>query len=109
MNYMILDSAGNAVEAFDTEREARAALIAFVREDAEAGQHLAILAFDEEGEAFGEPVTVGDLIPELAMHVTLVGSWWMLNPLTFVARWSGTPLREQWETTSGDGRPVPAH
>ena len=86
MDFMIFDSAGNAVEAFGRDQVAAAkALVAMVREDPDASRHLAILAFDEHGEAVGEPVTIADILPEMASTVMLVGAWSHRNALTFVS------------------------
>src|SRR3954447_8134588 len=97
MSYMILDSAGDAVDAFDTEAEARTALLAMVREDPTVARHLAILAFDGQGEAFGEPLTVADILPELATVACMDGEWTQRNALTFVSV----------QPVGGDSRPRP--
>jgi hypothetical protein len=76
MDFMILDSAGNAVEAFESERDAIKALLGIADEDRRAAQHLAILAFDSDGDAIGEPLTVADVRPEAASTLVMVGNIW---------------------------------
>jgi hypothetical protein len=60
MYYVMFDSTGNLVEAFDTEEEARAALDRIVHEDPEAADHVAILTYDAGGDPVGEAITVAD-------------------------------------------------
>jgi len=96
MSFMIFDSAGNAVDAFDDERQAVVALLSMVREDYDVIRHLAILAFDSAGEAVGEPVTVANLLPELATTLHLKGEGWIeTSRLTFRSS-SVTTGRREW-------------
>ena len=89
MDFMCFDSAGNAVESFDSEQAAASALIEMASHDLTAAQHLAILAFDEEGEAVGDPLTVADLRPDFATTLTLSGNYWVETPrsLTILEHW----------------------
>lgn len=58
MYFVILDSTGNLVESFDSEREARATLEQIVRDEPEAAEHLAILTYDEHGKPVGDAIAV---------------------------------------------------
>jgi hypothetical protein len=98
---MIFDSAGNAVEAFDTDRDAMRALLLMVREDRDAARHLAILTFDSDGEAVGDPITVADLMPEMATEVILTGAWSRHNRLTFISRGEVGAAAPQRTLTTG--------
>lgn len=49
MTYDIFDSTGNLVESFDDEALARAALAKFVRDEPDAAEHVALIAFDDSG------------------------------------------------------------
>jgi len=75
MNFMIFDNAGNAVESFDSERAACKALVELAIAEPAAARHLALLVFDAEGEAVGEPLTVADLRPEAATEIVLAGEF----------------------------------
>ena len=114
MDFMIFDSAGNAVEAFTDEQVAIKALRSLVLEDPEASRHLALLAFDEEGNAVGEAVVAADVAPESATRLSLANpaQWYQPNWASFVARaaqWRtdtaysnrGAPVRSQRVATSG--------
>jgi len=88
MDFMIIDSAGNAVEAYDSEQEAVDALLSMAAEDNRVAAHLAVLAFDDQGEAIGEPVTVADTRPDMATTLTMSGdSWIFRESLTVLATW----------------------
>jgi hypothetical protein len=63
MDYLILDSAGNAVASFEDEVAARATIHAIVAVEPEAAQHLALLAYDEDGQPVGEAVSAMDVPP----------------------------------------------
>lgn len=89
MDFMILDSAGNAVEAFATEHEAVSALAAMAENEPKVAQHLAVLAFDDAGEAVGEPLTVADVRPEAATTLTVSGEFLTrAGSLTVLAQWT---------------------
>jgi hypothetical protein len=66
MTYMILDSTGSAINAFDDALSARAALRAIVAEDADAAEHLFLLAYDDGGNVVGDAVTFADLPAQTA-------------------------------------------
>lgn len=55
--YVILDSTANLVESFDNEGEARAALQDIVRQDPDAADDYALIAYDDHGHPTGDPVT----------------------------------------------------
>lgn len=61
MTYMILDSTGSAINAFDDAVTARAALRAIVAEDPEAAAYVLLLAYDDGGSVVGPAVTFADL------------------------------------------------
>ena len=61
MNYVILDSTANLVDAFDQEHEARAALDAIVHQDPDAADDYALLAYDDTGRPVGEALTSAQL------------------------------------------------
>lgn len=58
MCYVILDSSGNLIESFDQEPEARAVPDQIVREEPEAAEHVALLAYDDHGEPVGDAITI---------------------------------------------------
>jgi hypothetical protein len=88
MDFMIFDSAGNAVESFETQRDAVVTLVDMAAQDPAVAQHLAVLAFDDEGEAVGEPITVADVRPDVATTLVMVGDSWLLRErLTVHSRW----------------------
>jgi hypothetical protein len=85
---MIFDSAGNAVESFETQADAVVALVDMAAQDTTVAQQLAVLAFDDEGEVVGEPITVADVRPDVATTLVMVGDSWLLRDrLTVVSRW----------------------
>ena len=71
MKYMILDSRGNAVDAFSTQVAARATLRAIVAEEPDAADELVLLAYNAEGRPVGEAATFYDLAPA----ATIKPSW----------------------------------
>ena len=66
MTYMILDSSGNAINAYDDIVAARAALRAIVADDEGTADHVMLLAYDDGGNPVGEAVTVADLPTQTA-------------------------------------------
>jgi len=73
MEFMILDSAGNALAAFDDQLLARAALHAMVAVEPDAAEHVAMLAYDDEGMPVGDAVMAIDVPPPVAfLDSTLV-------------------------------------
>ena len=97
MDFMIFDTAGNAVESYATQREAVVALIAMAAEDDRVAQCLAVVAFDADGDAIGEPLTLADVRPEAATRLVLdTGYWTERQSLTVLSRWTSvatTPWR----------------
>lgn len=88
MDFMIFDSAGNAVESFETQRDAVVTLVDMAAQDPAVAQHLAVLGFDDEGEAVGEPITVADVRPDVATTLVMVGESWLLRErLTVLSQW----------------------
>jgi len=98
MAYMIFDSAGNAVETFESERAARIELVRLAEQDPAAARSLVVLAFDETGEVVGDAVTVADIAPELAATLILHGEGWTQTRLTVRGSWSWRPDGDPWAT-----------
>ncbi|HEX4690199.1 MAG TPA: hypothetical protein VH276_05875 [Solirubrobacteraceae bacterium] len=89
MDFMIFDSAGNAVESFASDREAIRALVSMTEAEPEAAMHLAILVFDDEGDAVGDPLTVADVRPDAVTRLVMSEtSWELRGNLTVMRRWS---------------------
>jgi hypothetical protein len=78
MEYMILDSAGNAVASFDDETTARATLYAIVEVEPEAADHLVLLTYDDDGMPVGDAKTYVDVPPAVEVRQ----SEFVLEPLT---------------------------
>jgi hypothetical protein len=68
MDYMILDSAGNALASFNDETTARATLHAIAAVEPEAAEHVVLLAYDDEGMPIGEALTVLDCPPAVTIE-----------------------------------------
>ena len=58
MKYVLLDSTGNLIDAFDAEEEARATLERIVQQDPEAAGDVALIVYDEAGVPAGPAVTL---------------------------------------------------
>jgi hypothetical protein len=80
MTYMLLDSVGNAINAFGDELEARAALRAIAEAQPDAADHVLLLAYDEDGHPIGEALTVHEL-PEMTTDVA-PSAWTLAGALT---------------------------
>jgi len=92
MTFMIIDSTGNAIEAFEDVAQGREVLRAIVTNDPTAARELALIAFDDDGNAVGDPEIAADLgvAPEAAHQMTLadgIFSWFQVNAETFTALW----------------------
>jgi len=97
---MIMDSAGNAVDTFDSYAASVAALVSFARSDPEAAHHLVVIAFDQQGEAVGEPLTVADVEPEAAIRTVLTSVGWLLQtPLMWHSSLISTTAGSVWRTS----------
>ena len=68
MEYMILDSAGNALASFEDEASARATLHAMAMVEPDAADEIALLAYDEEGMPVGEALFAWDLSPAVTVE-----------------------------------------
>jgi hypothetical protein len=68
MEYMILDSAGNAVASFEDEAAARATLYAIVEVEPDAADHLVLLAYDDDGMPVGDAKTYVDVPPAVEVR-----------------------------------------
>jgi hypothetical protein len=90
MDFMIMDSAGNAVESFESDSDATRALLEMAESDERAAKHLALLAFDGDGNVVGDPLTVADLRPEAATTLVMSGDVWITRgALTVLSRSAG--------------------
>jgi hypothetical protein len=63
MKYLILDSTGSAVNEYADEVAAHVGLRNLVAEEPEAADHLALLAYGDDGQPVGGAVTFDDLPP----------------------------------------------
>ena len=61
MEFTILDSRGNAVASYADELLARAVFHSIVAVEPEAGDHLALLAYDDQGMPVGDALTIIDV------------------------------------------------
>jgi hypothetical protein len=69
MDYTILDSAGNTLASFaDDELAARATLHAMVAVEPEAADHVALLAYGDDGLPIGEAMSVYDVPPAVSVQ-----------------------------------------
>ncbi|HTA06078.1 MAG TPA: hypothetical protein VK774_06925 [Solirubrobacteraceae bacterium] len=59
--YVILDSTANLVDSFDQEAEARRALEAIVRQDPDAADDYALIAYNDDGKPIGDALTGSEL------------------------------------------------
>jgi hypothetical protein len=75
MDYMILDSAGNALASFEDELDARATLHAIVAVEPEAAEHVVLLAYNDEGMPVGDAMSAFDCPPAV-----------IVEPSVFLAR-----------------------
>jgi hypothetical protein len=82
MDYVILDSAGNALASFTDELTARATIHAMVRVEPDAADHLALLGYDDTGMPVGIAKCVADVEPPVTISTALEG---LLQPLTAAA------------------------
>jgi hypothetical protein len=71
MDYMILDSAGNALASFDDELEARATLHSIVAVDPDAADEVVLLAYNDEGIPVGEALAAFDCPPPVVVEPSL--------------------------------------
>lgn len=76
MDYMILDSRGDAVATFDDETAARATLRAIAQSEPDVASDLVMIAYDDDGMPVGEAVTAADLpLPYSLDAATSVSVW----------------------------------
>jgi hypothetical protein len=97
MSFMIFDDTGNALDAFDDYASARSCFEQLVREDPSMVRSLVLLAFDDAGNAIGEPEVAADMaaVADLAVRVVLTApaAWFQIGARTFVERWLGGEIR----------------
>jgi hypothetical protein len=67
MHYMILDSAGNALLSVEDELTARATMHAMVAIEPEAADHVALLAYGDDGIPVGDAVSPLDSAPAVSV------------------------------------------
>lgn len=58
--YVLMDSGGNLIEAYDDHDEAHAALRRLVADEPDAADHVALLIYDDAGNPVSDAVTVTD-------------------------------------------------
>lgn len=68
MEYMILDSAGNALASFEDEATARATLHAMVMVEPDAADETVLLAYDDGGMPVGEALFAWDVSPAVTVQ-----------------------------------------
>ena len=71
-----MDSAGNAVDAFESDGAALMAFAALIRDDPTFAKDLALFAFGDDGRALGEPLVAADLLPEAVTETVIYSSGW---------------------------------
>ena len=71
MDFMLMDSAGNALAAFETRPEAIKAFQMLLGDDPTAKDEVALLAFNRLGFAVGEPLVAADVSPDTAVEVAI--------------------------------------
>jgi hypothetical protein len=81
MQYMILDSFGNALASFDDDATARATLHAMVAVEPDSAEHVVLLDYDDEGMPVGEAKTVFDV----PLAVTVEPSEYLISVVTKAA------------------------
>ncbi len=68
MEYVILDSAGNAIASFSSEGTACATLRAIVAVEPDAAEHVVLLAYDDEGMPVGDAMSIFDVPPAVSVQ-----------------------------------------
>ncbi len=68
MEYMILDSGGNALASFTDETTARATLHAIVRVDPDAADYVVLLAYGDDGMPVGDAMGAIDVPPTFSVE-----------------------------------------
>jgi hypothetical protein len=112
MTLMIFDETGNAIDSFNELGDAQESLTRMVREDPSVVRKLALLTFDDEGNAIGEAEVAADLAntADFACRITLSPprTWIQLGPRTFVSRLFDEPAGHT-RKLSNAAAPPPAH
>lgn len=70
MDYMILDTAGNALASFDDEVTAYAAIHAMVALERETAEHVVLLAYGDDGIPVGDALRVWDVPLPVTVHAS---------------------------------------
>lgn len=111
MDYMILDTAGNALAAFDDEISARAAIHTIVALQRDAAEHVVLLAYDDDGLPVGDALRVWDVPLPVTLHESC-GALFLQRPATvgvshraFTEYFGGTSL---WGARIDQDNQVPA-
>jgi hypothetical protein len=86
MDYMILDSRGDAVAAFDDETAARATLRAIAQVEPDGARDLVMLAYDDAGVTVGDALTVDDLPLAFSVLETSAVIAWGASATTALCR-----------------------
>ncbi len=88
MDFMLMDSAGNALAAFETRPEAIKAFQMLLGDDPTAKDEVALLAFNRLGFAVGEPLVAADVSPDTAVEVAITGAQWCRIDGTTFSSWA---------------------
>ena len=56
--YVLMDSGGNLIEAFDDHDEALGALRRIIADEPEAAEHVALVIYDEHGNPVSDAMTI---------------------------------------------------
>lgn len=102
MDYMILDSAGNALASFQDEETAHATLYAMSQVEPLAAEDVALIAYGDDGLPVGEamfiadaplPVTFEDSVFVLRGVRTCTGAR-RRSPVEYVGNWNWTRVQD---------------
>jgi hypothetical protein len=91
---MIFDSAGNAINSFDDEVAARAALRAIAEREPTAADDVLLISYDDDGNPVGEAVTAEDLPPSsMSLRGWVSPGWISVSAgIGAASRFSGKPV-----------------
>jgi hypothetical protein len=93
MDYMLVDSSGNALDGFSDRDRAEAAFRQLLTEDPQAAYDVVLLTYDRRGVVVGEPVVAADLQPESAVRLVFEGDAYRRDEGLTFSSWSADALR----------------
>jgi|GEM_PF-1335225 len=111
MTHMLFDSNGNAINSYDDETAARAALRAIVQRDPAVAEHVLLISYDEDGDPVGEAVLAADLPPSsMSLRWSASPAWISVSAgIGAASRFSGKPVRTVYRSGNASTRiPVAA-